>query len=354
LKSNVEKVEVSMLTSDHDASLNGSHHASLPLSKVERDVESLKKFARFIILIESDGSIRVISNYHLLVTNQLVIPLIAVVTQIQSFDCPVWASVLEIGYKRARPYRRVENTNTGELLLQNRDDSHHLTETQFLAVYPTLLKCLEAVLVETRVKWKSDDVRFINGRAYERGVQITVRHSDAMLCHALLRESLKYFRIAHGNKLIRWLNYTLRHNKFNRYSVGQYGPNVRIAAASVMRSRFSKRPFWTEGLLLNVHKRSLLENALLDIHGFFSEWDDEARLAFEIARLPLPNADGLLIWHTLDQPSDKQSGTHAHGCSRFEVIFDRRSVKHRGKREGEFFQPVLPEEYQDDPVYSPF
>lgn len=325
----------------------------LMLTKAERDAESLKRYARFVIVVEIDGSTRVISNYRRLLAGEIVIPLIVVMCPIEISGHYSWVSALEIGYKRARPYQRVEHTQTRELLLKNRDPGHRLTEAQFIAIYPIVLNCLETVLIETRAKWKSDDAQFVNGHMYERGVQITVRHSDTLLCQALLRESLNYFQIVYGNKMTRWLNWKLRYSKFNKYNYKLYGPNVRTAAASVFRSKFITRPFWTEALLRCVVKRKLLESALQDLHGFTPVWDTETATAFEGTLPRIPSAEGLFIWHTFDQPSEKL-GSHARGCSRFEVLFNRRNKKHRGERSCGFYKPVLPEEYYHDPDYRPF
>ncbi len=321
--------------------------------KAQRDVAELERLARFVITIENDGSIRLTSNCGTESNGRPVITLIAVVAHVPNLDRSMKASVLEIGYRRARPYRRVEHTQTGALLLQRRDESHHLTGPQFQAIYPILLECLETILSETRAGWKSDEPWFINGRYYERGVQITVRHSDIMLCRALLRESLTYFRIAHGPRFIRWLNFKLRYSNYSRYSIRQYGPNVRLAAASFMRSQFSKRPLWTEALLRHVQKRALFESALMDLHGFRSEWDAEAALAFEDTHVPVLNGRGLLVWHTNDQPGITLGG-HARHCCRFEMIFDRKNPKSRREQNENNVSRPTAKELDDDPDYVPF
>ena len=328
-------------------------HPRHTYEKYERDIEALERYARFVITIEDNGTIRITSNYRRIIEVSHIVPLIAVVAPVLGAGRMFRASVLEIAYRRSRPYSRVESPN-GRLLLQRRDASFALTKEQFALVYSVLLSCLEKVLTETRARWKSDDARFVNGTCYERGVQITVRTSDDMLAGALLRESAHYFRLVFlKSNWVFWLNERLKYTTMYAGNPTGYGPQVRKAASSVALSTMSKRPFWRETMLRLVKKRNLLENALLYLHGIHHVWDAETHLAYGGDDLELPAADGILFWHTPDQPTDEK-GRHAQGCIRFEVLFDRRNPKHKGERAHGFFKPVQPEEYYDDPEFIPF
>lgn len=322
----------------------------ISIAKSERDVATLKKHARFVIALEDTGEFELISNPPHKNESEPVVPLIAVVARVEYKTKRFWASVAEIGYGRARPYRRV-HVNQNKVLLQSRHPSWQLTARQLQRVYPTLLECLELVLTETRSRWKSDQPWIINGRAYEKGVQITVNQEDRFLCQAMLRENLRYFGVF--SRSVDWINWQLRHSKFDVYGVNQYGPNVRRVAESVVYSVFAKDPFWLEVLLRHVGKRRLLENALAQLHGFIPEPSVELAIAFDEPQVTLPSAEGLFVWHTFDQPSNRK-GSHADGCSRFEVLFDRRNPNSRGTQDGEFYSPRLTKEMMNDPDFCPF
>lgn len=295
--------------------------------KNEADVADLRKHARYVIEITDSDNVRLISNTACVSGDKLIAPLIVVVAQIHHSTRPFWASVAEIGYERARPYRRV-HINKNQLLLQHRYSSWQLGAEQLQLVYPYLLQCLESVLSETRLKWKSTEPWFINGKLYEKGVQITINQTDALMCQALLRESIRFFRVGVFSQFVKWINWKLRYSQFEVYQVGRYGSNVREVIDQVRHSDLAQNPFWFEVLLQHIPKRRLLENALFQLHNFASGTNTEFELAFNRPAVDLPVAKGLFLWHTADQPANKK-GSHADNCSRFEVVYDRKNPHSR-------------------------
>ena len=320
--------------------------------KSERDVAALQKHARFVIALSDTKGVELISNPQQQYGSRVVVPLIAIVVQVTDGPHSFWASVAEIGYGRTRPYRRV-HVNRNKVLLQHRSVEWQLSNQQLQQVYPVLLQCFETILIDTRSRWKSDEPWYINGQHYEKGVQITVSHYDRALCQVLLHESIRYFDVGVFARWVSWINWKLRYSQFTSYPINLYGKNVRLVVDSVMSSVVVQNPFWYQVLMSSIGKRLLLENALYQMHGFYSGQTVETEIAFGQNPVELPKAEGLFFWHTLDQPLNKK-GTHASNCSRFEVIFDRNNSNYRGEWDGKFYRPVMSKELENDPDYCPF
>lgn len=137
------------------------------LTKDEKDVRCLKKLARFVIEIDEANNISVTNNQSLVIRGERYAPIISVVVAYSDGKTST-VPALEIGYKRARPYRRVHK-NRNKILIQTRKADYQLSVEQFKVVYPYILKCLETILIETRMNWKTSEPWFYNGRYYERG-----------------------------------------------------------------------------------------------------------------------------------------------------------------------------------------
>lgn len=321
------------------------------LAKSERDVLRLKELARFVIEINKNGNVSINNNRSRITRGEHYASIISVVAPFFRGKKMYTVPMLEIGYKRARPYKRVHEKRN-KILIQTRNANHQLSVEQFETVYPYILNCLEIILMETTMRWKTNEPWFINGQCYERGVQITIAKNDVLLYQAMLQESIHYFYAAIIGKYVHWLNKRLKHSQFEHYS--NYGPSVKRAAASVMRSSFITNPFWMEVLLSKIKKSSLLRNALYDIYGYFPEKSLEVELTFHSKTKPnLPHPKNLFIWHTPNQPANKKGG-HAVGCGRFEILFNHPNSICCVEEHNKSKQKTFPSKYYDDPDLAPF
>lgn len=285
--------------------------------KLFSDTVALRKHARFVIELDEYGGYKFIDNTN---SEELTIPLIVVLGYICDQDGKIYpASLLEIGLRRTRPYR-ASRMGKRNHVLQDRNSKYQLQKHQFELVYPKILECLELFLNETRSEWKNPDSWFVGSKLIERGVQLTVHKEDQMLCQALLREAVRYMDVAITPSSARFLN-----KQLGRYRTAVYthaGAGITKAVDSMMASSYLKHPLWFEVVMRCVEKRTLLESALLNLHGFYNEPSLETELVFGRTLAEVPEAKDLFFWHTIDQPG-KKKGDHAKDCLRFEVLFDR-------------------------------
>lgn len=279
----------------------------------------LREEARYVIRSASSG-VTVIDN-HFLVTNS--IPLIVVTAVRPTPQGPREVSVLEIGYRRARPYSRVHKARN-RLRLERRSPHFEIEESEFRLVYPEIIRCLQTVLDETRARWKSTGPWWIaRGRPpVERGVEITVRADDHRLHEAFMREHVRFFQEYYLRRYANWINRRLRYSKYNQYRT--YGPNVKKVVESLSGSSYFEDLALREVLLTLCPKRMLIESAFRDLR--------ETNLTTGVALPPWsrpdrrqPSAAPLFFRKTLDQPNGNRG--HAQGCVRFEVFYDYRAQR---------------------------
>jgi len=304
-------------------------HRTRRRTKSNSDVQTLKRLARFVIVVKPDLTTTLIDNGH----RALTVPLIVVVGTIHDHsDVQYSGSLLEIGYNRARPYRRI-HINKNKVLVWARNPKPQLSKQQIAVVYPKILECLEMVLIETRQRWKTKDAWWANGRLVERGVQITVDTTDSWLHREFLRENVRYFQSCWFPRYRRWINRRLLYTKTNRFPCG---PSAQKAIDSIAASGYAKSPILLEALLRIVEKRSVIEGALIRMNMFHHLTSDEVSFVFnEDNWVKLASPQNFFIWHTLDQPTDGK-GIHAKNCARFEVLFDR-------EREPRTYLTAIPE-----------
>lgn len=289
--------------------------------KAERDVVILKRQARFVICLDDAGGYKVLESspeYH------DTIPLVVVVGKVCTDGVAHEASLLEIGYKRARPYRRIRASDKIRTVLYDRVPFHQLDLQQQRLIYPEIFKCLEMVLRETQAGWKSNEPWWVTGdRVAERGVRISVDKRDRWLYREFLREDSRYHQQCLFKKMARTICFKLRHCKYVRYS--SYPKSAVEVADFLHASAYKKQPRLFEVLLrmMPPSRRMLLESVLMDRHNFLLQLDqdEDAALAFDEAER-LPFARHPLFFHRhVNQPDGTKWG-HAANCARFVVFYD--------------------------------
>lgn len=288
------------------------------VQKAKRDVEILKLHARFAICLDGRGGCQVLESHPDYADT---IPLIVVVGKVCTKG--VWheASLLEVGYRHTRPYRRFHEGN--RVILYDRRPFFELGEEYYQMIYFELLRCLEVVLEETLSGRKSTDPWCIpGGRIIERGFKITVSKHDTWLYKTVLRDETQHFSKQFSRRFADVISSKLAGYK-NWYH--KYPKRVREVVDCIKFSGYGNNPRRLEALLrlLPATQRALIENALVSLHGFRNEFDEDARLVFGDARARLlSGSHSLTFYHTLRQPDEKKRGGHAKGCARFWVAFD--------------------------------
>lgn len=289
------------------------------VAKAERDVAILKRQARFTICLDDDGIESVLESDRYYSDT---LPLIAVIGR--TCTKGIWheASLLEIGYRRARPYRRIRGEEA-QTVLYDRMPFHQLDTRQQRLVYPKLLECLKIVLSETQSDWKSNEPwRLSDGQLVERGVTITVDKRDAWLYREFLREDSRYHQECFFRRKARAIGWRLRYcGNFRRY--GTYPSSVVDVASSLYASPYREHPRRFEAWLrMMPRRRELLEMALLDLYNFRLRFDEEATLAYDES-VRFPRAHYPLFFYQCPKQPNGKKGQHAAHCARFEIIYDR-------------------------------
>lgn len=299
------------------------HYPPIHKARLARDVARHKEFSRFVIVFDQSGQATLIDNGFRQSEGLEMISLIAVIGPVHYWGEAIPEAVLlEIGYRRTRPYRPVQSG----IFSRERFPVGELTAEQVQVVYPIIQDCLQAILIETRAKWKNKGRWFASygANVIEKGIQITVHRRDRWLYTQLLREHAAYFERIFLRKYAKWIRDLLKTSKYNRYAPKQYGPKARKVGESLRNSRYFKEPLLLETLLRMVGRRTLVESILMDLYGHLVHEEDPERDAvyFDDHHPALPQKPHLWIYKTLDQPKDNGHKAHAKGCIRFEVILE--------------------------------
>lgn len=311
-------------------------------ARVVRDAERHRTFSRFVIILDPVSALaQVIDNGDRIAAGQPWLPLIAVLGPADYLgDFFPEAILLEIGYRRTRPYRQ---TNCG-IFPRERMPIRHLTPKQMREVWPVLLQCFEQIVLETRARWTHKGRWFTPPTGHpliEKGVQFTIHRDDRLAHLQFLREHNRYFKEVFLPRYALWINGQLRGYRYNRYT--HYGQKARAVSESLQNSRYFKEPLLLETLLQMVEKPTLLQSILSDLGSYLHTVDDEE---LELVYWQEPPAaefsPTLYFYKTLDQPEPGHR-KQAQGCKRFEIVLEskyRRSIE--GTDGDDYFAPWPP------------
>jgi hypothetical protein len=285
-----------------NAVLNSARQPAL--EKLARDVTSLKKHARFIVLLTNSGP-QIIDNHRIEKEGGLLGQIIAVLGPAFSEGVFVeQALLLEIGYSSTRPYSKARfkkkfRERQGYHLkpfeaLHGRRQVRQLSNEELRLVYPLIEQCMWEIVSECRAQWKPESrgLRWVRGAGWiPRGIFFSFRKSDVSVYRQILMEDLRYRRyryIAEHARMIRhWLKGVARNG-----SVQQLARNSEANKVAELLTLRYATPLYFHTLLaffgidIGLHQLVLRIAEVFKVP-FIAE-DAEARHALETQDSPLP------------------------------------------------------------------
>ncbi|HEY4501064.1 MAG TPA: hypothetical protein VJI70_02250 [Candidatus Paceibacterota bacterium] len=188
----------------------GAKCKTATVEKLQRDAERLKKYARFVLVLEDDR-VRVIDNVDRRNKKLPYARVIAVLGAFQREDIKLSGSILmEIGYCRTRPYACLEEhlkDRNGDCLrerwkITSRRRARELSREELELVYPYIVHCMTSIVIEHRSLWKTKGRWWVNGPGpVERGIHFTVAERDVHMFRQMVLEDVMYRkkRYIHGH-----------------------------------------------------------------------------------------------------------------------------------------------------------
>lgn len=304
------------------------------LSKVQRDGQNLKQYARFVIVFRN-GKPELIDNGRRQKQGQSFARIIAVLGPVRYHGTLVSEAVLlEVGYGRTRPYAQLEERQRspdGKRLSQNRwflkerVRARKISNAELHAAYPLLEQCMTNIVLDQREAWNPESRKswWIDGPGFvERGVHFTMSKSDRLLHRQVLAEDIRYRREKyinwHAACVSRWIGgYSLRS------SDKQLRQRAKVSqAAELISSKHYHNPLYRRALVesfpVNSRVRLLLERMDSIYTLRLDQESDEIRLLEQtqaIALKPFRN----IRFRVVDQPK-----VHANGSIVAEVTLERK------------------------------
>ncbi|MCX6786564.1 MAG: hypothetical protein NTU85_01955 [Candidatus Kaiserbacteria bacterium] len=312
--------------------------------KLERDVENLKKYSRFAFVLNGKG-IEVIDNGERRAKGLPYAKIIAVLGK--------EGILMEIGYKRTRPYASLEDqTQVGERKprrkplpngekrkrekrerkekrwhLKQRPRVRALTEEEFMCVYPGIIMCMKIIVDEERKSWEVKEPWFTKGPGeIQKGIHFTVNHNDTFMHKQMMLEDVRYrmekYLQRHARK-IRWL---LRNYQRSYYSRKQLGSFARVRRVKELLQQQHYTPFYRiflRNYFAEIAKKktmphlcevldSIIETFEIDI----SSLTEQEAYALQPSAIVLPGFDGLQCYRL---PEQNQPRIQAKGATVFEL-----------------------------------
>lgn len=185
------------------------------LEKSERDVENLKKYARFVIILK-DGHVRLIDNVDLVNKKLPYAKIVAILGTVHYGDVELPEGILmEVGFCRTRPYARVEerlkDQKAGQRwTITSRRRIRELSKEEFALVYPHIVECMTSIVIEHRSLWKTKGSWWVDGPGpIERGIHFTVAERDVHMFRQMVLEDIAYkkrrYISGHARRVARFL-----------------------------------------------------------------------------------------------------------------------------------------------------
>ena len=170
------------------------------LLSVGNRTAEIRECARFVVVMERDGSVTVIDNGYRLERKLPCAYMIAVVGWTVHEGVETETVLLEMTYHKHRPYREIcsrtlpDPGGRSRWRIRPRTRIARLTPDDIDKVYPELCACIRSIVLECRWYWKSKAKRFIKGRSFDfhAGIFFTVSLEDEWLYRQLILEYDRY------------------------------------------------------------------------------------------------------------------------------------------------------------------
>ena len=305
-----------------------SERRIVTLNKLKNDVQVLRKYARFVLVLDEHGDVEVVDNEKLFSEGSPYASLIVVVGPQEYKGEKLEETVLlEIAYNRARPYLRIQfKQETPRININARQRVRTLEEEEIKRVYPYILQCMRAIVLERRMQWsvKEPWSRPGSGGNIERGIRFSVHKSDEWLYRQMLVEHIRFVREWYMHKHEYMIYKLLKRFRFVRYSYEQL---VSYAGVRQVLGIFSgeayTRTLHVVALLSSVSRRVLVEGILVAFGKEVKTLDQEARVFLEPEPFPLQPMEDLRCYVLPERTGGrwKQGG---EACAVVEIGLERR------------------------------
>ena len=311
-----------------DAFLN----REVTFNKLVRDADNLRTYARFVILLKEGSQIEVIDNGNRRTQGLPYAKIIAVLGPVQHEGQALEESVLlEIGYSRTRPYAQLEvhlKNEDGQCsgqrwFLKPRSRVQDLSDEELVRVYPHIVQCVTAVVLEQRDTWLKKGTWWVSRCGeVERGIYFTVSQSDELLHRKFALEDVRYRKNRYIRRHAGWIRWLLGRYKYSSYTPIQIRAFTKARCIADMLKQDHYTPFYRNVLCRCLakgsHSRKLLDLVIETFGINVSLTEQEARM-FEPTAVSLPWLVNLQCYRPPEQPT-----VHACGSTVFELSLERR------------------------------
>lgn len=300
------------------------------VEKLRRDTENLKKYARFVLVLEG-GRVRVIDNVERRSKGLPYAKVIAVLGTAQHGDVELPESVLmEVGYRRTRPYARSEEhlkDKNGNCLherwkITSRRRVRELLREELALVYPHIAECMASIVIEHRSLWKTKGPWWVDGPGpVERGIHFTVAECDVHMFRQMVLQDIAYrkrrYISGHARRVARFLG---------KYQSSYYSPKqlkrfkrARDIKELLLQTHYS--PFYRE-VLRRCFKTGSHVQLLLDAIAETFKIDVSVSEIDEVIldSKPIFLANGKIDCH---RPNNRKRTLHARDAGVFEVFLKK-------------------------------
>ncbi|HEC93750.1 MAG TPA: hypothetical protein ENI56_00010 [Candidatus Kaiserbacteria bacterium] len=302
------------------------------LGKLNRDAKNMLRYARFVVVLKKEGRLAVIDNGDRRANGLPYAKIIAVLGPVQHKDVFLQESVLmEVGYSRTRPYAQLEkrpkdkagNRAGCRWNLKPRIRMRGLSEEETVLVYPDIVKCMTAIVLEEREKWKKKGRWWGGSVGYvERGIHFTVNHCDKIIHRQMMLEDVRYrkkrYIAGHAKRIRRYLK-RYKYSYYSRKELRSYAYARRIAE---LLSQPYYTPFYRtvicEVFAEGTHERTLL-GLIMEAFGLDVSLDGIDAFVLSSTLVVLPELRDLWCHRPIKQPL-----VHAKGASTFVLFLERR------------------------------
>ncbi len=290
--------------------------------KLARDVVRVESYARFVITIQG-GEVLLIDNKYRV--KKLPYMRIIAVTGFENDDASDKRVLLEIGYSRSRPYQQIEESSfpsiagTGRWCIKERKKTRTLSDEEMSLVYPSIVRCMADIVLETRETWECKESWYIPGQGLvERGVYFTFHLDDALLCRHMLFEDRDYRCARYIHHHAGCVRYWLRRYKQSYYSPKELRSFVGVKkVASLMREHYSdvlyRKALFKSIISKRPHLEGILDAIVLQYE--LPTCNDDIKLFLGDGDWVLPRMEIVYCRRIFDQPKK-----HAQDCLVFEIM----------------------------------
>lgn len=311
-------------------------------AKLKRDVENLRKYARFVIVL-NETFVEVVDNIERRNKKLPFAKLIAIIGPAEHEGIFFNESLLmEVGYSNTRPYKQTElwvkredGSFIKSLTLKQRPRVRKISDDELSLTYPHIVQCMTTIVLEQRAGWMIKEPWFVSGARYvERGIFFTISRTDALMHRQMVLEDVRYRKWKYIYHHASWIRARLGALKSSYYTSKQLKSFARIRNVAQMLSNGHYTAFYRAVLCRQfaegTHVRCLLDSIMEVFHIDVSLSDEESNTLDAV--LVLPKFVNIRCYRPPVQPR-MQPRAHGQGSSIFEVVLER---KYREKNEVPF------------------